>query len=152
MDFIIKEEVRKKIENQGLKISEIQKIIEESEKCKHKFISNDKSKCLVKGPLGNLTIYVEYNNDEILNIYTHKMKIIGVTGDINEPVNYDDSTEWVCFYCNKPAVYRNIDMEYFGVIRPGPGIICTSCLDSYVSEGVSQTIKKAEDTLEEKRG
>lgn len=144
--------VKKKMEDQGIKEEEILSIINNAEKSNHKLSFKDNSKYLAKSEFKNLTLYVEYNENEIINIYSHKMNIVGITGDIKDPVNFDDSTEWNCFYCKKPVVFRNIDLQYYGITKPGPGIVCTSCLDTYISEGISKTIKKAEDTIEEKRG
>ncbi len=152
MTLNINDNLKKSIQDQGLKVEEIQSIIENSISTSKRLFSNDRNLFLSKEESKNLTIYVEYSANEILDVYTHKMNIIGITGKIIEPVGYDDTTEWKCEKCNENAVYRNIDMEYFGVIRAGPGIICPKCLESYVSSGVAKTIKKAEDTLEEKRG
>lgn len=148
----ISDTIKNKMEDQGIKKEEILSIIDNAEKTNHKFCLKDNSKYLAKSEFKNLTIYVEYNKSEIINIYSHKMNIVGITGDVNEPVNFDDTTEWNCCYCNKPAVFRNIDLKYYGIVKPGPGIVCTTCLDSYITEGIAKTIKKAEDTVEEKRG
>lgn len=152
MDIKITAQADNLLKDNGVRKEEILDIIKSAESSGHKLISKDGSTCIAKGVSKNLTIYAVYSATELLDVYTHKMNILGVTGGEIKPVEYDDASEWICAKCNEVARERNVDMSYMGVTRPGPGLVCAKCGDMYVSAGMAKsTLKTAEAILEEKR-
>lgn len=151
MDLKFTENIENVLKDNGLKKEEVLDIVNQAENNGNKLKSADGQIYIAKGVSDNLSIYVLYNSNEIMDVYTHKMNIIGLTGGDLHPVELDDKSEWVCAKCDTEILERNIDMTYLDVTRPGPGLICPKCGDMYVSPGVAKTLKTAEGILEEKR-
>ncbi|WP_407356309.1 hypothetical protein [Methanolobus sp. WCC5] len=152
MDLKITEQADNLLKDNGVRTEEILDIIKNAESSGSKLVSKDGNTCVAKGVSENLTIYGVYSATELLDVYTHKMNILGITGGEIKPVEYDDASDWMCAKCNEPALERNVDMAYLGVTRPGPGIVCPKCGEMYVSAGMAKsTLKTAEAILEEKR-
>lgn len=151
MNLQINEDVDNLLKDNGLKKEEILQIVDDAEKNGQKIKSVDGQVYIAKGESNNLSIYVVYNNTNITDVYTHKMNMIGPTGGDLHPVELDDESEWICTKCDTKLLERNIDMSYLDVTRPGPGLICPKCNNTYVSPGVAKTLKGAEGILEEKR-
>lgn len=151
MDIKITEELENLLKDNGLKKEEIQEIIDNAESSGHKLKAKEGDLSIAKGASENLTVYAVYNPSELVNVYTHKMSVLGVTGGEMKELEYDTSSDWTCVKCDEGAQERNVDMSYLDVTRPGPGIVCPKCGDVYVSEGVAHTLKTAESILEEKR-
>ena len=151
MDIKITEEVENLLKDNGLKKEEVMEIIDNAEASGHKLKAKEGDICIAKGVAENLTVYAVYNPSELVNVYTHKMSVLGVTGGEMKELEYDTTSDWTCVKCSEDAQERNVDMSYLDVTRPGPGIVCPNCGDVYVSEGVAHTLKTAESILEEKR-
>ncbi|WP_292464405.1 hypothetical protein [Methanolobus sp.] len=152
MDIKITEQADNLLKDNGVRKEEILDIIKNSESSGQKLKSKDGNTCIAKGASENLTIYAVYSASELLDVYTHKMNILGITGGEIKPVEYDDASDWICAKCGEVALERNVDMSYLGVTRPGPGLVCAKCGEMYVSAGMAKsTLKTAEAILEEKR-
>ncbi len=151
MSIKITENADNLLKDNGVRKEEIQNVIKEAESSGRKLVSKDGKTCIAKGVSENLTIYAVYSATELLDVYTHKMNILGITGGAINPVEYDDKIDMSCAKCNEGVLERNVDMNYLGVTRPGLGIICPKCKDTYVSSGMAKTLKTAESILEEKR-
>jgi predicted RNA-binding Zn-ribbon protein involved in translation (DUF1610 family) len=152
MDLKITEQLDNLLKDNGVKKEEIREVIKNAEPNGQKLKSKDGKTCIAKGVSENLTIYAVYSASELLDVYTHKMNILGVTGGEIKPVEYDDASDWICAKCGEVALERNVDMSYLGVTRPGPGLVCPICGEMYVSAGMAKsTLKTAEAILEEKR-
>ncbi len=151
MDIKITEELDNLLKDNGIKKEEIQEIIDNAESNGSKLEAIDGDLCIAKGCTDNLTMYAVYSPSELVDVYAHKMSILGLTGGELHDVEYDDSSDWKCVKCDEIALERNVDMTYMGVTRPGPGLVCPKCNEFYVSDGVAKTLKTAESILEEKR-
>ncbi len=151
MDVKISAELENLMKDKGIKKEEVQEIINKAESSGNKLKSTDGELCIAKGEFENLTVYAMYSASELKDVYTHKMKILGLTGGELADADYDDESDWVCAKTGEPALERNVDMNYMGVTRPGPGIVCPNGSDFYVSPGVAKTLTTAESVLEEKR-
>lgn len=156
MDINVTEEVENTLKDDGLKKEEIQEIIESANANGSKLKSRSEDTYIAKGESENLTVYAVYTpssngNVDLNNVYTHKMNVNGPTGGEIGEVEYDDESDWICERCNEIALQRNVDMNYLGITRPGPALICPKCNETYVTQGVATTLKTAESILEEKR-
>ncbi|SFM31732.1 DUF7479 domain-containing protein [Methanolobus profundi] len=151
MDIKITEELDNTLKDNGFKKEEIQELIANAEASGTKLKARDGNVTIAKGGSDNLTVYAVYSPDELLDVYAHKMNILGLTGGELNEIDYDDASEWACAKCGEIALERNVDMTYMGVTRPGPGLVCPKCDEFYVSDGVAKTLKTAEAILEEKR-
>ncbi|TGC08724.1 DUF7479 domain-containing protein [Methanolobus halotolerans] len=151
MDIKITEELDNLLKDNGMKKEEIQEMIDNAESSETKLEARDGDISIAKGVSDNLTMYAVYSPSELVNVYAHKMKILGLTGGELDDIEYDDTSDWVCAKCGEIALERNVDMTYMGVTRPGPGIVCPKCNEFYISDGVAKTLKTAESILEEKR-
>ncbi len=151
MDIKITEELENTLKDNGFKREEIQELINNAESSGVKLKARDGDVSIAKGVSDNLTMYAVYSPSELLDVYAHKMSILGLTGGELNEVDFDDSSDWECAKCGEIALERNVDMTYLGVTRPGPGIVCPKCNEFYVSDGVAKTLKTAESILEEKR-
>lgn len=151
MDIKITEELNNTLKDNGFREEEIRELIAGAESSGQKLKARNGEMSIAKGGTDNLTVYAVYSASELLNVYAHKMKILGLTGGELSEIDYDDESEWLCGKCGEIALERNVDMTYMGVTRPGPGIVCPRCREFYVSDGVARTLKTAEAILEEKR-
>ena len=120
MDLKFTENIENVLKDNGLKKEEVLDIVNQAENNGNKLKSADGQIYIAKGVSDNLSIYVLYNSNEIMDVYTHKMNIIGLTGGDLHPVELDDKSEWVCAKCDTEILERNIDMTYLDVTRPGP--------------------------------
>ncbi len=151
MDITITEELNSTLKDNGFKEAEIKELIANAESSGQKLKARDGEISIAKGGSDNLTVYAVYSPSELLDVYAHKMNIIGLTGGELNEIDYDDASNWACAKCGEIALERNVDMTYMGVTRPGPGLVCPKCNEFYVSDGVARTLKTAEAILEEKR-
>jgi hypothetical protein len=151
MDIKITEELNNTLKDNGFKEEEIKELIANAESSGQKLKAREGDISIAKGGSDNLTVYAVYSPAELLGVYAHKMKILGLTGGELNEIDYDDASEWECAKCGEVALERNVDMTYMGVTRPGPGLVCPKCNEYYVSDGVAKTLKTAEAILEEKR-
>ncbi|MDW7732342.1 MAG: hypothetical protein SCH66_07930 [Methanolobus sp.] len=151
MDIKISEELDNLLKDNGIKKEEIQEVIDNAESNGTKLKARDGDLVLAKGVSDNLTMYAVYSPTELVDVYAHKMNILGLTGGELHDVASDDASDWTCAKCGEIALERNVDMTYMGVTRPGPGLVCPKCNEFYVSAGVAKTLKTAESILEEKR-
>jgi len=151
MDIKITEELDNTLKDNGFKKEEIQELIDNAESSGIKLKARDRDVSIAKGVSDNLTMYAVYSPSELLDVYAHKMSILGLTGGELNDIDYDDASDWTCAKCGEIALERNVDMTYMGVTRPGPGLVCPKCNEFYVSDGVAKTLKTAESILEEKR-
>ncbi len=128
------------LEERGIKESDVEEVIASGTK-----IKNGASDVLSKKRIGDVTYYAMANGDVVKTAYSHKMSVGAV-------VNVQSDSDWVCLKCNEAAKEGTADVEYMGVSRSGPAIVCPKCGDAWVEEYLAtKTVAVAEGLFEAKR-
>jgi hypothetical protein len=154
MDVKMTPEVKEVIGKRGLKEADIEGVIKAAESTKKgKIEMKSTGRTISKGKVGDVTVYADYDFEKKLlgshanlkTAYSHRMAMGGI-------VNSQENTEWTCANCGNPAKVGTVEMQYMGVKRNGPAIVCTTCKDAWVEEYLAtKTIAAAEGLFEKKK-
>jgi hypothetical protein len=154
VDVKMTPEVEEVVGKRGLKKADIESVINSGEKNKKgKIEMKATGRSISKGKVGDVTIYADYDLEKKLlgshaalkTAYSHRMAL----GDI---VNSAENTEWTCANCGNLTKVGTTEMQYMGVKRNGPTIVCTTCKDSWVEEYLAtKTLAAAEGLFEKKK-
>lgn len=149
MKVNIPDDVKETIGKRGIKVEEIQEIIDAAESTKKKLVSADGSRNLAKKQIGDVTIYADYSiadgEAKLNTAYSHRIAL-GTTVNMVEPA------PWKCAQCNEDVMAGHVNMSYMQVDRVGPALICPKCNDSWVEEYLAiNTLAAVEGLFEKKR-
>jgi hypothetical protein len=139
-------DVKKVLEERGIDPKDISSVVEGAESSGVKLVSGPKS--LAKKQCGDVVCYALYEGDKVTAGWSHKLKEMDIKHVVEE-----ETQEWTCNKCGGGTVRGNIDLEYLGVTRLAPAVVCPKCMEAYIEEDIAaKTLVVAAMLLEKKAG
>ena len=140
----ISENAKKTIEDKGLKVAEIEKLVADAQGSKD-MITNG-TKFIAKKVIGDMTVYADFSEDGSVNsVYTHKMKILDIVMDTAD-------SEWTYVKNGKPVRKGHTNLTFNGATRSAPTLVEPSSGESWLEEYLAaKTIAVAEHLFTQKR-
>lgn len=139
-------DVKKVLEERGVDPKDIVAVVEGAESSGDKLVSGSKS--FAKKQCGDVVCYAIYEGDKLVSGYSHKL----AEKDIKHLVE-EETQEWTCNKCGGGTVRGNMDLEYLGVTRLAPVVVCPKCMNGYIEEDIAaKTLVVAAMLLEKKAG
>lgn len=132
-------------EKRGLKDADITGIVDGCGD--DKIFNKELGQYIAKKEIGEMTVYAVFNDaGEILDVYSHKMKILDIV------LPGEEQTGWVYCKNGKPLFAGHTNLSYLGATRSGPSLTepesGNSWFEAYLANGA---LTAAEGLFQQKR-
>ena len=159
----VSEEVKNLCRERGIRIEQIEQVIQHAEAAGDKLHQSGTDRYLAKLKISEPTFYTEYSTKEggyiVHTAYWHYSELSAESKaeesdtEVQPMVEQDKimADKWYCFKCKERMGEEAVGLSYAGVGGGQVGIKCPKCEAAYILEQtVLEVVRKNEDEVDEK--